>query len=126
MISYMMIGTNHFAEAVKFYDALMTEMGASQAYSTDKNVGWGWGVGTPMFIVTKPFDEASASSGNGSMIAFDADSAEKVDALHAKVLTLGGTCEGAPGLRGKHMYLAYCRDLDGNKFNFIHYLPAAT
>lgn len=126
MISYMMIGTDNFAEAVNFYDVLMEEMGASKAYSTDKNVGWGWGAGTPMFIVTKPFDEKSASTGNGSMIAFNAESVEKVDTLHATVLALGGTSEGAPGLRGEHMYVGYCRDLDGNKFNFIHYLAAAT
>ena len=126
MISYLMVGTSKFEEAVKFYDELMAEMGASKAYSTDRNVGWGWGIGTPMFIVTKPYNEKPATIGNGSMISFDAESREKVDMLHAKVLELGGTSEGDPGFRGEHMYVGYWRDLDGNKFNFIHYLPAAT
>ena len=36
-----------------------------------------------------------------------------------------GTNEGEPGLRGEDMYVAYGRDLDGNKFNFIHYLTQA-
>jgi hypothetical protein len=126
MISYLMIGTNNFDDSVKFYDVLMEAMGASKAYSTDRNVGWGWGIGTPMFIVSKPFNEEPASIGNGSMIAFAAESPQKVDEWHAKVLELGGTSEGDPGLRGEHMYVGYCRDLDGNKFNFIHYLPAAT
>jgi catechol 2,3-dioxygenase-like lactoylglutathione lyase family enzyme len=121
MINYVMIGTNRFAEAIAFYETLMTEMGATRAYSTDKNVGWGWGIGTPMFIVTKPFDQQQATIGNGSMVAFDVETAELVDALHSKVLALGGSSEGDPGPRGEHLYVGYCRDLDGNKFNFICY-----
>ena len=120
MISYFMLGTNNFEAAVKFYDSLMIEMGAEKAYATEKNVGWGWGIGTPMFITTKPFNEEPATFGNGTMISFDAKSPEEVDKLHQKVLDLGGTNEGEPGFRGEHMYVAYCRDLDGNKFNFIH------
>lgn len=56
-------------------------------------------------------------------VAFDVDSPDKVDALHARVLALGGTSEGEPGARGQGMYAAYWRDLDGDKFNFICYPP---
>ncbi len=121
MINYVMVGTNRFEEAVTFYDALMTAMGATRAYATEKNVGWGWGIGTPMFIVTRPFDQRRASVGNGSMIAFDVETPEAVDALHAKALALGGTSDGDPGPRGPQLYAGYWRDLDGNKFNFICY-----
>ena len=126
MISYLMVGTNKFEAAVGFYDELMAAMGAAKVYASERYVGWGWGIGTPMFIVTKPYDEKPATIGNGSMISFDAESREMVDRLHAKVLELGGTSEGDPGLRGENIYAGYWRDLDGNKFNFIHYLPAAT
>ena len=121
MINYVMIGTNRFDAAVAFYDSLMTAMGATRAYATEKNVGWGWGIGTPMLIVTRPFDQQLASIGNGSMVAFDVETAELVDVLHSKVLALGGSSEGAPGPRGEHLYAGYWRDLDGNKFNFICY-----
>ncbi len=121
MINYVMVGTNRFDEAVAFYDALMTDMGATRAYATEKNVGWGWGIGTPMFIVTRPYDQQQASIGNGSMVAFDVKTAEMVDALHSKALALGGTSEGDPGPRGDDLYAGYWRDLDGNKFNFICY-----
>ena len=121
MINYLMVGTNRFDQAVKFYDVLMAEMGATRVYATDRNAGWGWGVGTPMFIVTTPYDQAAATVGNGSMVAFDVETPERVDALHAKVLALGGTNEGAPGPRGKGLYVGYWRDLDGNKCNFICY-----
>jgi catechol 2,3-dioxygenase-like lactoylglutathione lyase family enzyme len=121
MINYLMVGTNRFDEAVKFYRALMAEMGADEVGGTDRYVGWGWGIGTTMFMVTKPYDRDKATIGNGSMVAFDVATPDLVDKLHAKVLALGGTSEGAPGPRGETLYVGYCRDLDGNKFNFICY-----
>ena len=30
MINYLMVGTNRFDQAVKFYDALMADMGATR------------------------------------------------------------------------------------------------
>ena len=126
MISYFMLGTNDFDRAIAFYDVLMTEMGAQKVHVTERLAGWGFGIGTPLFVVCKPYDGQAATHGNGTMISFDAPSPGKVDEWHATVLALGGTDEGAPGLRGTSLYVAYCRDLDGNKFNFIHYLPAAS
>lgn len=125
MISYFMLGTNQFDKAAAFYDTLMNEMGAQKVHTTDRLVGWGWGIGTPLFVLCQPYNQQAATSGNGTMISFDAPSPEQVDKLYAKVLEMGGTDEGAPGLRGPSLYVAYCRDLDGNKFNFIHYLPPA-
>lgn len=121
MINYLMVGTNNFEAAVGFYDALMADMGATKVYATETSAAWGWGLGTPMFIVTRPYDQKRATIGNGSMVAFDVESAERVNALHAKALALGGTSEGDPGPRGEQLYVGYWRDLDGNKFNFIHY-----
>ncbi|HEY4214682.1 MAG TPA: VOC family protein [Steroidobacteraceae bacterium] len=121
MINYVMVGTNRFDQAVAFYETLMTEMGATRVSVTDRLAAWGWGLGTPMFIVNKPFDERPATPGNGSMIAFDVPTPELVDTLHSRVLALGGTSEGEPGPRGEHLYVGYWRDLDGNKGNFICY-----
>ncbi len=123
MISYVIVGTNRFDEAIAFHGALMADLGAEQVYATERGVGWGWGIGTAMFIVGKPHDGRAASVGNGSMVSFDVGTTAEVDALHAKVLAMGGTSEGDPGLRGEGMYAAYWRDLDGNKFNFICYQP---
>jgi predicted lactoylglutathione lyase len=55
------------------------------------------------------------------MVAIVVDSSDKVDALHAKALELGGTDEGAPGLRGDTFYAGYFRDLDGNKLNAFYF-----
>jgi predicted lactoylglutathione lyase len=51
------------------------------------------------------------------MVALAMDSPEKVDAVYAKALELGGTDEGAPGPRSEQFYAGYFRDLDGNKLN---------
>jgi catechol 2,3-dioxygenase-like lactoylglutathione lyase family enzyme len=122
MVSYLMVGTNDLPRAVKYFGALMEDMGATKAYESAASAGWGWGIGTPMFIVGIPFDKQSATVGNGSMVSFSAVSKERVDELHAKALRLGGTSEGDPGMRGETLYAAYFRDPDGNKFNFICYL----
>ena len=122
MISYITLGTNDLEKSTAFYDALMSTMGAEKVYASDNSVGWGWGVGTPMFIVIKPHNKEPSTFGNGTMVSFDAKSREEVDRLYQQALGLGATDEGAPGMRGEQIYAAYCRDLDGNKFNFIHYL----
>ena len=49
------------------------------------------------------------------MAALVVKSREEVATVHAKALQLGGTDEGAPGLRGEAFYGGYFRDLDGNK-----------
>ena len=51
------------------------------------------------------------------MVALAVDAPEKVDAVHAKALELGGTNEGEPGPRVDNFYAGYFRDLDGHKLN---------
>jgi catechol 2,3-dioxygenase-like lactoylglutathione lyase family enzyme len=69
-------------------------------------------------LIGKPFDGQAPQPGNGHMVAWLADSRERVDQVHAAALAHGGVCEGAPGLRPEyhaHYYGAYFRDPDGNK-----------
>jgi hypothetical protein len=61
MISYLMVGTNDLPRAIKYFDALMEDMGASKVYDSATSSAWGWGVGTPMFIVSIPFDRKAAT-----------------------------------------------------------------
>ena len=67
--------------------------------------------------------------GNGQMVAFMVEQRAKVRELHALALTLGGTCEGAPGLRPhyhRHYYGAYFRDTEGNKIGVACHLSPET
>lgn len=117
MIGYITLGTNKMAEAARFYDALMAEFGAKRVMQSDTFIAWSASSGTPALSITKPHDGQPASVGNGVMVALVVDTTEKVDAIHAKALALGGSDEGAPGARGPNFYAGYFRDLDGNKLN---------
>ena len=65
-----------------------------------------------------PYDGKPATVGNGTMVALDVGSPEKVKAVYEKALSLGAKDEGKPGPRGDQgFYAAYFRDLDGNKLN---------
>ncbi len=115
MIGYTIFGTNDYPKALEFYDELLAEAGGKRVMDLGEGTLYGFAQG-PMFGVRKPYDGKSATAGNGTMIAFNAGSKEKVDLLHAKALSLGGTCEGPPGPRGDSgFYAGYFRDLDGNK-----------
>jgi len=117
MIGYITLGTNDIERSAVFYEALLSEMGATRAYRTDKLVAWRFSKGGALLVVNTPYDEASASAGNGTMVALDVGDVGAVDRLHALALDLGASDEGAPGLRGKGFYGAYFRDSDGNKLN---------
>ena len=119
MIAYVTIGTNDLALAAAFYDAIAQELGVSRMMESERFVAWGEPGGAPGIGVTRPFDGAPATVGNGMMVALAARDRAHVDRLHALALSLGGTDEGAPGERGPGFYAAYFRDLDGNKVSAI-------
>jgi catechol 2,3-dioxygenase-like lactoylglutathione lyase family enzyme len=107
-------------EAAAFYDALLDTLGASRMLESETFIAWTNSPGAPAISIIKPYDGNTATVGNGVMVAIAVDSNEKVDALHAKALELGGTDEGTPGARMDNFYAAYFRDLDGNKLNVFH------
>ncbi len=119
MIGYTTVGTNDLEASRSFYDALLETIGAKRLMQLDEGfTGYGKEMGDPMLCVTPPFNGEPASVGNGMMVAFEAESRDEVDALHAKALELGAPDEGAPGLREPEamgFYAAYFRDPDGNK-----------
>ncbi len=117
MIGYVTLGSNDVAKAADFYDELLSIIGAKRFMESEKFIAWSVSPKSPALSVTKPFDGKAATMGNGVMVALVMDSTDKVDALHAKALELGGADEGAPGPRGDGFYAAYFRDLDGNKLN---------
>ncbi|OQW75338.1 MAG: glyoxalase [Proteobacteria bacterium ST_bin14] len=132
MIGYATLGTNNIAAARGFYDALLGSIGAGRIMEFGDDLGgftmWGTSWDKPGLAVTAPYDKNAATVGNGSMIALTVDTRDKVDALHAKAIELGGTCEGPAGLRGDEgpqaFYGAYFRDLDGNKLCAFRMGPA--
>ncbi|MBP7001379.1 VOC family protein [Amaricoccus sp.] len=131
MISHVHLGTADLDRACAFYDPVMAALGFPPRFH-DAAAGWaGWSArdgGRPFLLVGRPFDGATARPGNGQMVALEARSRAEVDRAHAVALALGGTDEGAPGLRPRYhadYYGAYVRDPDGNKLCFVCHAPAA-
>ena len=121
MIGYVMLGTNNFDAAAKFYDELVATLGAGRFMESDSFSVWGTSPGAPSISICRPHDGNEATVGNGVMVAIAVDSREKVDELYARALELGGTDEGAPGQRMDNFYAGYFRDLDGNKLNAFYF-----
>lgn len=123
MLSYTMIGTNDLKAAECLYNAILLPLGYEVEEWRGRLIYSMPGIedqhnGPGAFYVTKPLDGQPATVGNGTMVAFRAQSQATVRELPGLGLTHGGTDEGAPGFRddyGPRFYVGYLRDPDGNK-----------
>jgi catechol 2,3-dioxygenase-like lactoylglutathione lyase family enzyme len=123
MFSHVMIGTNDLDKAKAFYDALLGTLDIRPARVDGHRIFYRTKTG--VFSVTKPINGQPATPANGGTIGFVAASPEQADAWHAAGLANGATtCENPPGVRegnaGNKFYIAYLRDLDGNKICAMH------
>jgi catechol 2,3-dioxygenase-like lactoylglutathione lyase family enzyme len=117
-----MVGTNDLEKAKSFYDTLLGTLGVPPG-TVDRHRVF-YRTKTGVFSVSKPIDGKPATAANGGTIGFAASTPEQAAAWHATGIANGGTtCEDPPGVReipaGK-FYLAYLRDLDGNKICALH------
>lgn len=127
MIGYVTLGTNDLPRAAAFYDAIATHFGVGRMMEFDTFIAWGQMGGAPGVAATKPFDGETATVGNGTMVALEVDSPEKVQAVYDTAIASGGSDEGEPGPRGDDgFYAAYFRDPDGNKLNVFCMTPPAS
>jgi catechol 2,3-dioxygenase-like lactoylglutathione lyase family enzyme len=122
MFSHVMIGTNDLDKAKAFYDNLLSALEVRPARVDGHRIFYITKTG--VFSVTKPINGEAATPANGGTIGFAANSPEQVDAWHAAGVAAGGVpCEDPPGIRqgpGVNLYIAYLRDLDGNKICAMH------
>jgi catechol 2,3-dioxygenase-like lactoylglutathione lyase family enzyme len=117
MLNAGRFGTRNLEEAARFYDGISALIGTRRIFERPGLIAYK-GADGGMFIIGLPFS-GDASVGNGNQLGLNATSRAQVDAVHARALELGGTCEGKPGIRGDDpngFYGAYFRDLDGNKW----------
>lgn len=125
MLTVARFGTNDLPRAIVFYDAITSLLGSARVLDRDEVKGY-QGTDGGMFLIGTPL-AGEASNGNGTQVGFAAPSRAVVDAVHAKALELGGTCEGPPGLRGPEgpqgFYATYFRDPDGNKLMVMRWGP---
>jgi catechol 2,3-dioxygenase-like lactoylglutathione lyase family enzyme len=125
VLSHVSLGTNDYARAKAFYDAVLTTLQINCVM--DFPGGAGYGRRFPEFWIQSPQDGGRAGTGNGVHVAFLANSIDEVKAFHAKALELGGKDDGAPGMRPEYTegyYAAFVRDPDGNKIEAMLMAPA--
>ena len=123
MIAYVTVGADDIAAAKRFYDSVLLALGfgvteGPEGLSYVLPMAGGQTPLLPDFYVKPTFDGRPATPGNGTMVAFEAQTQAQVRALHAAGLAAGGSDEGAPGFRaayGPRFYVAYLRDPQGNK-----------
>ena len=78
MIGYVTLGTNDLERAVAFYDELLAVLGAGRFMEEENFVAWAVAPDQPALSVTRPWDGATATAGNGTMVALAVDSPEMV------------------------------------------------
>ena len=118
MIAYSTVGVNDMARSIAFYDAVFAPLGGVRDVTSDTWTGYTRAGDRAKFFLTRPFNRAQATGGNGAMLAFLAEDRAAVDTFHAEALRTGGADEGPPGVRegmNPVFYAAYVRDPEGNK-----------
>jgi catechol 2,3-dioxygenase-like lactoylglutathione lyase family enzyme len=122
-----MIGADDVEKAKAFYDKVLGTLGIPPGRletHRDGRLRALYGTPTGVFALTQPLNRKPTTNANGSTLGFAASSPEQVKAWHDAGVAAGGTAiEDPPGVReaaaGK-LYLAYLRDLDGNKICALH------
>lgn len=119
MLSHVTIGTNDIEKAKPFYDAVLGVLGAQAMPGGEGRATYVRSPAEPMIVVTKPFDGAPATNGNGTMIGLRCKDKAEVQAVYDAAIKAGAQSEGEVGPRGpeQQFYGGYFRDPDGNKLS---------
>jgi len=128
MFSHVTVGCTDLERASAFYDAVLAPLGLIRRVvppdGGPASACWVHPTRTlPRFYVYLPRDGLAATPGNGSMLAFHAETPDSVRAAYTGGILQGGTDEGTPGERpwyGEGYYGAYLRDPDGNKLHIVY------
>ncbi len=125
ILSHITLGSNDYERSIDFYDAALAPLrftrlpkpeGKPPVYAVEGEM--------PHLYLYQPFDGKPASVGNGTHVAFHAQTRTQVDQFYEAAMANGGSDEGPPGLRdhyGPNYYAAYVRDPDGNKLQAVCY-----
>ena len=116
IMSHVSIGTNDFDASVKFYDRVLTTLGAKRVMEHPGAVAYGKLY--PEFWVQTPIDGQPANVGNGTHFGFVATNKQTVDEFYRAALAAGAKGDGPPGPRkeyGAPYYGCFVRDPSGHK-----------
>lgn len=126
MLHHISFGVRDLHHAGLFYDAALGALGYRRVFEDDTAIGYGVEDGNDLLCLKLRPD--AAAPGAGFHMAFSAPSRAAVDAFHAAALRIGGSDNGAPGLRadyGDHYYAAFVVDPDGHRIEAVINRPQA-
>jgi catechol 2,3-dioxygenase-like lactoylglutathione lyase family enzyme len=128
MIDHMGFAVSDLARSDAFYSAALAPLGIAEILRipAEDNPSGGTAIGygkdgNPFFWIGD-----NERVGEGTHIAFTADTRAEVDAFHAAALAAGGKDHGGPGLRphyGPNYYAAFVLDPDGANIEAVCHHP---
>ena len=123
MIDHISLGVRNLERSARFYEPTLATLGLSPLVTRPAAIGFGKGY--PEFWINLRADMARVAPGCGTHICLRARTIAEVDAFHAAALTVGGTTDGAPGLRPHDRvkyYAAFVLDPDGNRIEAVTFV----
>ena len=123
MIDHVSLAVADLDRAARFYEAVLGAIGFAKLEVRPATIGFGKLY--PEFWLNHRPAMAGIAAGSGAHVCLRARSTAAVDAFHAAALAAGGSCDGAPGLRGhrtRGYYAAFVRDLDGNRVEVVTFI----
>lgn len=126
MLHHVSLGVRDLALSGAFYDAALGALGFRRVFEHPTAVGYGLVDGKDLLCLKLRAD--AGGPGPGFHLAFSAPSRPAVDAFHQAALRVGGTDNGAPGLRphyGANYYAAFLVDPDGHRIEATINAPLA-
>ncbi|MGB7486921.1 MAG: VOC family protein, partial [Phormidesmis sp.] len=100
ILSHVSIGTNNFERAIAFYDQVLSPLHCKRLMEHPDAIAYGKQY--PEFWVQTPFDDKTATVGNGTHISFIAPTKAAVHAFYEAAIAAGGIDDGAPGGREEY------------------------
>ena len=124
MFAHISLGVTDLDKSIEFYDAVMKTLGHDRLFGDAEEGFMAYGPQNCFFIINTPLDESRgpAKACNGTHICLNAPDKESVDLFYKTALELGGSCDGAPGIREHYApdyYAAFIRDSDGHKIEAV-------
>jgi catechol 2,3-dioxygenase-like lactoylglutathione lyase family enzyme len=120
MIDHISVGVSDLERSARFYELALAPLGLSRLVTRPATVGFGKSY--PEFWINLRAGMSPVMPESGCHICLRTKSAADVDAFHTAALKVGGSSEGAPGLRPHdrvRYYAAFIRDPDGNRIEAV-------
>ena len=122
MIDHVSIGVRDLDRSLRFYEAVLGELGHRVLMKRPTTVGFGKNY-PEFWLNLRPNMTPDADS--GTHVCLRAKSSEVVEAFYRTALANGATTDGPPGYRPEYhatYFAAFVRDLDANRIEVVTFV----